>query len=160
MAEAARRPLKFDNCLQIRDEVLRLQKNGYTPHGKWNLAQTCLHLNDWMTFPMDGFPKAPIPISWIFAIVSATMGRGMLLKMLRSGEMKSGKPTMPETVYKASVDEENAAVERFLATIDRWDNFRGSPVRSPLFGAMTSDEARQLQLIHCALHLSFLEPKS
>ena len=31
---------------------------------------------------------------------------------------------------------------------------------SPLFGAMTKDEALQLQLTHCAHHLSFLIPHS
>ena len=47
---------------QVSEDVRRLAAHGYTAHGNWNLSQVCGHLNDWMRFPMDGYPKAPILI--------------------------------------------------------------------------------------------------
>ena len=68
-------------------------------------------------------------------------------------------PTMPKTVYASDAKSDEAAVEQFLETINRFKDYDSPIVTSPVFGDLTSEEAVQLQLRHCEHHLSFLAPK-
>ena len=49
------------------------------------------------------------------------------------------------------------AVAKLKETVERFAAHTGPVHPSPLFGAVTKDEALKLQLVHCA-HLSFLIP--
>lgn len=159
MVTLAKRNLQFDSYEQLKEDVQELLERGYTSVGKWDLAQVCLHLNDFMTFPMDGFPKSPLVIRLILSLIRITSGRRLLDGMLKSRTMPSGKPTIPSTVYAPNMARDEDAVKTFLKTIDRWNAFTGIPIPSPVFGNMTNEEAKQLQLIHAQHHLSFLIPK-
>ena len=48
--------LQFENFEQVKKYLELLLNVGYKQKGNWNLAQPALHLNDWITFPMDGYP--------------------------------------------------------------------------------------------------------
>jgi Protein of unknown function (DUF1569) len=152
------RSLQLDSLNDLRGEIRRLQDDGCRPTGNWNLAQTCRHLNAWMQFPMDGFPRQPLPVRALFGLMRATIGKRSFRRILAEKKMPSGGPTIPQTVYPADRSDEAAAVSEFLATIDRLDRHGGPIHPSPLFGTMTRDECIRLQLIHCAHHLAFLEP--
>ncbi|MCU0707920.1 MAG: DUF1569 domain-containing protein [Pirellula sp.] len=154
-----RRPLRFSNLDEIMQEVDQLNRSGYLTHGKWDLGQICSHLADWMGFAMDGFPKPPFPIAILLRVLRATQGKRMLHKILETGGMGHGSPTMPVTVYEkqASPDE---AVERLRQTIERLKASNGPFHPSPLFGAMSKEELVGLHLVHCAHHLKYLEPTS
>lgn len=101
-----RRQLKFDHWDQIRNELDALLA-GYEQAGKWNLAQVCLHLKDWLSYPMDGFPVAPLPMRWLLALLRLTIGKSQLNKILSTGSMPAGGPTMPETVHGEATSEQD-----------------------------------------------------
>lgn len=154
-----RRALKFRTLDEVVDDVRRLQANGYTSVGKWNLGQMAAHMSDWASFPMDGFPKAPFFVRGFLWILKQAWGKRKFRSMLAAGVMESGSPTMPETVYTPS-DNEAEMVDKFIKTVRRLQTYTGEVHPSPVFGPMNRDELIQLQLLHMALHLSFLKPKS
>ena len=153
-----RRKLKFDNWQQVHDELHRLLTDGYFAAGKWNLEQMAKHLNDWITFPVLGFPKQSFPIRCMAAVIRNTIGPSMFKKLLKSGEMPAGNPTFASTVYERSESDE-AAVKQLEASIERFKNHQGAIYPSPMFGPMDKASAEQLQFVHFAHHLSFLTPK-
>ena len=152
-----RRELHIENFDQVRDEVVRLLRDGYSPSGKWNLAQTCFHLDCWMGYSMDGYPPSPVLLRPVFWCVKKLIGKKMLLKIIHEGKMREGVPTAPPTVATRDQQEDQVAADLFLATLDRFTKFAGDVHPSPLFGPMTLEQARQLQLVHCRHHLSFLD---
>jgi hypothetical protein len=117
----------------------------------------CGHLADWLIYPVNGFPKTPLPIRLILWAVSKTMGRRMLEKYLRDG-MPAGKPTMPQSVHPPGGDPAEA-VDQLREAVSRFEAHAGDYLPSPLFGPQTRDEARRVQMAHCAHHLGFLVPK-
>ena len=153
------RSLALDSLEQVEHEVRSLLASGYTSTGKWDLAQTCAHLNDWMRFPMDGFPKPGMVGSLMMGILKRTMGRRMLQGILANG-FKPGGPTMPQTVHDKGASTDEQAVEGLLKTLSRFTRFSEPFFPSPLFGEMDQETTRRLQLAHCAHHLSFLWPKN
>ncbi len=58
-AESARRSLHFSNFAEVIADAESLLDAGWQRQGQWDLAQVCDHLAAWLTFPMDGFPRAP-----------------------------------------------------------------------------------------------------
>ena len=68
------RSLTFTDWDEVESDLQRLLQ-GYEQHGNWNLAQMSLHLQDWMSFPMDGFPKAPWFMRLLLGCMRATAGK-------------------------------------------------------------------------------------
>ena len=139
---------------------LRHLSQGYTRAGNWDLEQSARHLNEWLRFPMDGYPKPPLIIALGMALIRTTVGPFALRKVLADGKMKDGLPTSPDTTFVASTDPEaeHAAVDALCATIDRFRGHQGPIHPSPIFGRMDKTAADKLQRIHCAHHLSWLIP--
>jgi hypothetical protein len=75
-ADHQRRALKFTRLGDALADVDSLHKDGYERVGNWDLAQTCDHLTQWMVYPLDGYPKAPLPIRVMLAAMRVTIGRG------------------------------------------------------------------------------------
>lgn len=155
-----KRNLQFQQLDDVRREIDRLLREGYTPGGKWNLAQICNHLDCWMRYPMDGFPRSPLPIALIMKLIRLTIGKRSLRRVLSTRSIQDGMPTIPESVFQPDSSTDRQATERFLQTIDRFAAFRGTLHASPLLGTLTPDEWLQLQLIHASHHLGFLLPAS
>jgi len=107
---------------------------------------------------MDGFPKLPLFLRPVFWLFRNTVGKAKRLKYTAEG-MPSGKPTIPQTVARPGGDA-TAAVAKLKEVAERFAAHAGPIHPSPLFGAMTKDDALQLQLRHCEHHLSFLVPKT
>lgn len=154
---AERRQLRFDTLTEAVRDAEMLLARGYDRAGNWTLSQVCDHLTCWLTYPIDGFPKAPFPIAAMLWVMQKTIGRSKLTTYLTDRSFPAGKPTMPQTVVPAGDDA--AAVARFRTAVERLMNHDGPIVPSPLFGPMTKDEALKLQCVHTAHHLSFLVPK-
>jgi hypothetical protein len=152
-----RRKLTFGTLDEVSRDAENLFAVGYDKAGNWDLSQVCGHIADWMTFPIAGFPKAPLPIRMMLGMVRVTLGKGMFRKYLTNG-MPAGKPTMPQSVHQPG--DEKAAVARLKEAVERMKAHTGPIHPSPLFGKMTKSEAVQLQMVHCAHHLSFLVPKT
>lgn len=156
---AQQRELKFQNLEEVKAEAKMLLRQGYTQAGKWDLAQVCNHLADWLTFPVDGYPKQILPIRVFLWILSKTIVPGQFRKVLETGKIVAGNPTMPETVTGSGGDA-TKAVDRLVDALDRFQAHQGAYKRSPLFGDLDRDRATRLQLIHCAHHLGFLIPRA
>ena len=155
-----RRELSFIDWDAVLSDLRRLQETGYDKAGKWDLGQICKHLNDWLLYPIDGFPVASLPIRWMMSLLRVTIGKRTKEKILATGKMSAGGPTLGQTVYKTDPADEELAVKRLMETIERFRNHNGPIHPSPIFGPMDKDTAGRFQRVHCAHHLSFLVPKS
>jgi hypothetical protein len=153
-----RRNLTFATLDEVVADAENLLARGYDRAGNWDLAQVAGHVAEWMRFPLDGFPKAPLLVRPVLWLMKVTAGKKMREKILAEGFGAGGR-TMPETVPAAGGDEA-AAVARLREVAGRWKAHAGGVYPSPLFGAMTKDVALRLQLKHAAHHLSFLVPRS
>lgn len=150
---------RFENLDQVVDYCQILVEDGYTANGQWNLSQTCGHLANWMSYPMDGFPKAPFPVAIMLWLMKITIGRSSLKKILAEG-FKPGGPTSPASVPGPSDHSDSDAAVELATTIDRFRAHNGAFIPSPLFGDMDRERLTQLQLRHCEHHLGYLKPKT
>ena len=160
MSPTRRRRLRFTNLEDAVADARKLLSSGYTQAGNWSLAQVLGHCNDWLCYPMDGYPRPPLPLIPMMWLAKHTVGIRMRRKILQTGKMKSGAPTMPQTVKKPNFADDASMLERLAENVRRFEQFTGQLHASPLFGAMTKAEHQQLQIIHLQHHLSFLAPKS
>ena len=147
---------KFSSFAEIEAFVQKLQLSGYVACGKWNLAQICEHLSDWMNYPMVGFPKSGPMVAALLFCVRCLAGRKLYRDVVSKQRMKPGQPTLPQSVYPNTLDE-SRSVERLIATMQALQNYRGNLIPSPLFGKLTHSEYVSLHIAHCAHHLSFLK---
>ncbi|OWK47156.1 DUF1569 domain-containing protein [Fimbriiglobus ruber] len=154
-----RRELKFDTLDAAVRDAEHLLAVGYEKVGNWDLGQVCGHLADWMGFPIDGFPKSPVPVALMMWMLRKTVGPVALRSTITKREMRSGVATIPSTVHPVGHDAV-AAIARLKAAAARFQAWDGEIVPSPFFGRMNKDEATKLQLVHCAHHLSYLIPKA
>ena len=65
--------------------------------------------------------------------------------------------TVPGTVPAPGVNE-SGTIDDLRRTVQRFRAYRGPIHPSPVFGAMSIEQATQLQVIHGAHHLGFLHP--
>ncbi|MEM7558108.1 MAG: DUF1569 domain-containing protein [Planctomycetota bacterium] len=154
-----RRDLQFESWEEVLGDLAALE-SGYERAGKWELDQTFRHLNDWLTYPMDGFPTPPFFLRLIFGVVRNTVGPGMLRRILADGKMKDGMPTAPDTVYQLDQSAVSASLETLRSNIARFQSHSGTIHPSTIFGSMDKETAERLQFVHFAHHLSWLVPTS
>ncbi len=153
-----RRQLRFDTLADAVRDAETLLANGYDKAGKWSLGQCCGHLANWLTYPLDGFPKIPLVLRPVMWVMRKTIGRPKYERYVREQTFPTGAPTVPQSVPAPDANDAEA-VAKLKAAVERYEAHAG-PIRpSPLFGPLTKDEARKMQLVHCAHHLSFLVPK-
>ena len=155
-----RRNIRLSTLEAVKTDLRNLLSEGYTKTGEWDLSQMANHLSDWISFPMDGFPKMPFIIKIFIGIMRVTQGKSLYKKFILNQRMTIGQPTLPQTVYKPDSDATVQSVERLATLIDRLVAHRGPIHPSPIFGKLDYDEVVTLQLAHCAHHLSFLIPNS
>jgi hypothetical protein len=154
----SRRPLTFDSLDEAVRDAEELLASGYDKVGNWDLAQVCGHLTNWLTYPIDGFPKVPLLLRPMIWALRNTIGRPKYEKYVKERSFPAGKPTVPQSVPHPGEDAKQA-VAQFGQAVKRFQEYEGPLYPSPLFGALTKNEAQALQLVHCAHHLSFLVPK-
>ncbi len=160
MSSGQRREVSYSNLREAVEDARHLLSTGYSQVGNWNLSQTLAHCTDWLRFPMDGFPKPALPIRFILWLTKIVAGKRMREKILRSGRMKAGQPTLPSTLHVANSTSDAKSVDDFEEAVERFEKFNGQLHESPLFGRMTKDEVNRLHLIHLQHHLSFLLPRT
>lgn len=154
-----RRQLQFANLDEVISEIENLHTHGYDRAGNWDLGQVIGHLIEWMRFPMDGFPPQGVVIRSLMLVLRTLVGRAQLRKVLQTRTLPTGGPTVRETIPVAG-NNASELLESMKSLVARVKAHDGKIHPSPFFGAMTRDEWIQLNLIHCAHHLSFLVPKS
>ncbi len=153
-----RRQLRFETLDDARRDVRHLVAVGYDRAGRWSLGQACFHLAIWVRYPLDGFPPLPAwqrPLAWA---IRNTVAPAYTRRVIASGKVPSGIPAPLGTVPPATIGDPDG-VAQYETQLDRLRDFQGEPHRSPLLGALSNAELKQLSCVHAAHHLSFLVPK-
>jgi hypothetical protein len=146
---ARREGLQYASEDEIVADVEELRR-GYTQAGNWSLAQVCWHLTKSLQSRMAPGPFPPTTPEQEARQVT-------LRETLASGKLPSGiqAPEAMTPPTNASDD----AIDAFLATLAQFENFRGPIAPHRLFGHLSDADARELNRIHCAHHLSHLAPQ-
>jgi hypothetical protein len=150
-----RRPLDFRSFDEVRTDVAHLATGPYTKCGTWDLATTCDHLVKGMEIGLEG---RPVSLPRFAKLLAPLAGPLVFKRILKKRAMPSGVAAPPEFVpaHGCACEE---AVARLDATTRRAEAFAGPMNRHPFFGPITPEQWKELMLIHCAHHLSFLVPQ-
>jgi hypothetical protein len=143
-----RQGLVFVDDDAVIGEIRRLQ-GGYSQVGLWSLNQICWHLDATTAARMNPGPVQPnTPEQDAMAPIFRTV--------LRTGKLPPGIKAPDPLVPPAQVGDE--AVERCIATLEKWKAYTGPVAQHRIFGNLTLDQAKVLNRVHCANHLSCLLP--
>lgn len=146
-----RRELRLETYDDVLDELDRLEREGYRQLGNWTLGQICSHLCYYMRGSLEGFDKM---LPWG---IRKTIGRPLLKKFMRDRGTPVGGRTLPASVPAPEVQEQTALAEA-RALIERLKSSPGPLHPSPLFDQLTTEQWRDLHVLHAEHHLRFLLP--
>jgi hypothetical protein len=132
----------------VFEDVKRLRR-GYVQAGSWSLPQVCAHLDKAVQFRMQ---PGPFPAD----TPEQARRKGDIPGILAAGKLPEGI-TAPEPMMPPA-DCGDQAVDTFLATMEKFKRFPGPIAPHRIFGHLSDADARRLNLIHCAHHLSYLTP--
>lgn len=158
-AKPARRPLRFGSLADAVADAEALLASGYDKVGNWTLGQCTGHLANWLGYPIDGFPRAPLPVRLVMAVLRATSGKRKLKEYIETQSFPAGAPTAPQSVPTPDTADRDG-VEKLKAAANRLMAYDGPIVPSPFFGPMDKATLLRLQCVHAAHHLSFLLPRT
>ena len=145
-----RRKLSFDTFEEILTEVDELLESGYEQAGNWSLGQICNHLAIFLRGSVEGFSfKLPAPIRFLLYHL-------IFKRILRDKKMATGVRVPKSFLPPEEKRDDAIEVANFKEALDAFMHHKGEYHKSPGFGKLTREEWHQLQLIHCAHHLSFL----
>jgi len=156
--ELTKRSLKYEHTDAMLGDVRSLLEAGYLSHGNWTLGQACGHVADWMRYPIDGFPRPPLPIRLLLWTMKHTIGPSMKRKILAEG-FSGGMATAPQSVPDAAHFSDQQGLEKLQQTVEHVAAYDGPFHPSPLFGEMDKAMLITITLLHAEHHLGYLEPK-
>ena len=145
---ARREGLRFRTEDDAIAEVIRLRR-GYAQAGSWSLPQTCSHLTKAVFARMQPGPFPP-------DTDEQKARRPIADQTLATGKLPDGLQA-PEA-FQPSANCSDAAIDEFVAAMEKFKAYRDPIAPHRLFGQLPDAEARTLNLIHCAHHLSYLSP--
>jgi hypothetical protein len=144
-----RRDLSYANEDEVIADVGNLRR-GHVRLGGWTLEQICWHLEQGVRYRM-----APPPHAANTAEQEARAG--VLKQVLASGRLP-GNIVAPEPMVPPK-DPGAQAVDSFIRSMREFRDFPGPIAPHRIFGKIPNEaDARKLNLIHCAHHLSYLIP--
>jgi hypothetical protein len=147
--KGGRRLIRFADEDAVIADVTRLRK-GYSQVGSWSLPQMAWHLNQAVQSRMKPGPHA--------ADTPEQVARKPLLQhvLAMNGYLPDGISTPDSMSPPANVPE--SVIDDLIASLRQLKAYRGEIAPHRLFGQIPDAEARRLNLIHCAHHLSYLVP--
>jgi hypothetical protein len=148
----SRRALDFRTLDEAVAELDRLHKAGYEKGGNWDLAQICNHAAIFVRGSMDGFTGPPPP--WYLRLIAPFFVRRMIKTRRMPGGVK-----LPPHLLPAPALEESHEVEELKALLRRFETWKQPLHKAPFGGHSDYETWKQLHLVHCAHHLSFLHPR-
>jgi hypothetical protein len=152
MPALRRREIDFRSSEEVRRDIDRLCQGGYERAGQWDLGQVCGHLAITLEESITGYPDR---WPWLMR----RLVRWFALKSLfRTRKIRTGLKIPSRYVPPAAVDE-TAAKDQLRVAIAKVEQHAGEFAPHPFLDRLTPEQWRQLHLIHCAHHLSFLIPK-
>jgi len=149
-ARVSRRSLHFDSWADLKREIERLVAKEHAGtlrgSGNWTLGQTLGHLGTWADYAFEPCPLRPL---WIVRMVVRTQKRKFI-----EGPMKAG--VRIPGVKGGTLGTEPRSLEDGLAHCVRaWERLasQAPTQRNVLFGEMSAEDWRRLNLRHAELHL-------
>lgn len=145
---ARRQNLSYASSDELKADVANLRK-GYKFTGAWTLLQVCWHLEQSFLLAMRPGPFPPD--------TDEQKGRAAVFaRILAEKKLPDGITAPPQMLPPANVSDK--AIDSMLSVLDEFDAHTEPYYPHRLFGMMSNDDRRRLNLIHCARHLSFLVP--
>ncbi len=145
---ARRVDISFPNEEAVVLEINHL-RNGHDRAGNWTLAQVCDHLDKAIQMRMQ-------PGSFPPNTAEQESRKEMFATILKTGQLPDGIEATGPMLPPPECGEDS--IDACVARIRQFATFAGPIAPHRLFGHLTDEQARKLNLIHCARHLSFLVP--
>ena len=148
-----RRVLRFDSiedALRDAAQLTHAQRQGKARClGNWTHGQILGHLATWVDYAYDGAPLNP-PV--ILRLIIRPMKRQLPHKPMRAGGKLPGVPGGTIAFDPVSFDEGLAHFQKSFTRL------QSDPptAKHPIFGHMTHDEWKNMNLRHAELHLSYI----
>jgi hypothetical protein len=143
--------LDFRSVDEVIADLDALRAKGYRKAGNWSLGQACQHLAMMVRGSLDGFPGPRLP--WVLRLV----GPFFVRRFIRQRRMPEGL-RIPAR-YRPAADADDALQTQDLQELLRRFKSHTGPLHpSPVAGDLGYDTWRELHLVHCGHHLSFLHP--
>jgi hypothetical protein len=130
---------------------IRNLRRGYEKAGAWSLQQVCYHLERAVEMRMKKGPFEPDTPDQI-------QRQGALRPIFATGALPHGIVAPPEMAPPD--DASDASIDRCITALERLRDYKGQIAPHRFFGQLSDSDARKLNLIHCAHHLSYLVPTS
>lgn len=149
------RNLVFDSLDQGLAECEHLLSVGYSPMGKWTLAQICFHIRKTIEKNMAGYP------AWmtILGYPLRPILRSAMLPRLLNGNSPKGIKTAGMFVPPENLDDRHELVA-LSECVSEFLDFKMPLHAHPGFGAMDHSQFHKFHAAHLAHHLNFLAPNS
>jgi hypothetical protein len=146
-----RRKLHFPTLDAVVADGQHFLQHGYERLGKWSLGQNATHLAILVEMSVRGFPwYVPWPLTLPFRWYA--LGDILKRKQFPAGMRGPQFAMPPESV------EDRLGLDRLVAAYAEFE--RATRVYpSPLFGALTHEQWREVHLWHAEHHFSFLVPR-
>ena len=157
-----REDLRFRTLDELKQDLARIEQaesiGVLRATGNWTPGEVCDHLATFWKYSLDGVPPEMKP-----PLILKLAAKALFKKKAAAGEPPTAGLKFPKKI--APMLEPTAGVAfdeglaRLRACIERTE--AGAPFtdKSPMFGEFTHQEWINLNLGHCALHLSFLRPE-
>jgi hypothetical protein len=140
--------LQYKNEDEVIADIKRLRA-GYERAGSWSLPQTCWHLEKTVLSRLRPGPfEDDTP--------EQTQRKAAIPQILAVGALPHGIVAPPDFVPPADAPE--SCVDAAIAALERLRDHKGEIAPHRFFGRLSDADARKLNLIHCAHHLSYLVP--
>lgn len=152
-----RRTLDWHTLDEAVTDARLLHERGYQRAGNWDLAQVVGHLTIFLQGSINGFSiNVPAVVPWIMRIT------GQRARFFRVRRIPRGLPApkrLRVTEPAAGPQDQNHAMELFVAAVDRFNHYTAEHARSPVFGKLDHRQWYDFHVIHAMHHLSFLVPR-
>lgn len=147
------RNLLLNSLDEVAEEARRLNRDGYTQLGEWNLSEICAHLSLVMRKSISGF-RGTRPSWWARTFVQPALRR----RVFNSRRLPFGIE-LPPSLRPDQTRYEGDAVYELSADLQRVRDHEGKFADHPMLGRLTPVQWRQFHVFHAAHHLAMLEPK-
>ncbi len=152
---SGRRALRFETvreALADAERVVAAEKAGTLKRlGNWSTGQVLGHLAYWTDRPYDGYPEG-FGAPWFVRVILRLRKNKMLNGSLPAGVQIPKVPGGTLGTEEMSTEEGLARYRRAISRLEA-----GPPARDNIvFGPLTHEEWKKLNLRHAELHLSFL----
>jgi hypothetical protein len=155
MPQPQRRHLRLesiDDAIAEAERLAAAEREGRIERaGNWTVGQTLGHLSTWTNFAFDGYPRSVRAPLFVRAILRM-MRKRILTHGMMSGVRIRGVEGGTLGLERLHPDE---GLCRYRAAMQRLRD-HAPTLTNPVFGRLTHEQWKQLNLRHSDLHMSFL----